>query len=412
MSAPAWLQCHLGPKRLGRAFGSESFTRVSGFGLKVAYFVHDLTDPAVTRRVLMLEAGGAEVVLIGFRRADAAPASVAGAPVIDLGRTFDSRLGHRARATVMAALGAHRFRRALAGVDAILARSLEMLVVAHAARTLCGARRRVIYECLDVHRVMLGDGAKGRVFRWLERSLMRRSQLLIVSSPAFLKFYFRERQGLGARLSTPSLLVENKLLELDGPSSPARSRKQPRERPWRIGWLGAIRCRRSLDLLTALAARRPDLVEVRLHGRPAYSEFSDFDGQVAAAPNLSFGGPYTADDLGRLYGEIDFSWAIDFMEEGLNSSWLLPNRVYESSRFGVTPIALKAVETGRFLEARGFGVTLNSTSDLEDFLDRLTPDGYAQLAAQQARMPLEAFVAGRQDCRALVAALADPAAEK
>ena len=379
--------------------------------MKIAYFVHDLTDPAVTRRVRMLQAGGAEVVVLGFRRADAAPAAIAGANVIDLGRTFDARLGHRARATLRAALGSRQFRQALSGADAILARTLEMLFVAHAARALCHARAAVTYECLDIHRVMLGDGIKGRLLRALERLLMRRSQLLIVSSPAFLEAYFRKRQGLGSRLRTPSLLVENKLLELDAAPA-AAPRTGRRGRPWRIGWLGAIRCRRSLDILTELAARRPDLLEVEIHGRPAYSEFADFDGQVTAARNVRFGGAYAAQDLQRLYSDVDFSWAIDFMEEGQNSSWLLPNRIYESSRFGVVPIALRSVETGRFLDSRGYGVTLDSTAELEGFLAGLTPRTYADLAAQQAAAPLKTFIADRAECRALVAALAPSGAPK
>ena len=372
--------------------------------MKIAYFVHDLTDPAVTRRVRMLHAGGAEVVLLGFRRADAAPAAIDGAAVIDLGRTFDARLGHRARATLRAALGARGFRGALAGVDTILARTLEMLIVAHTARALCGVRAGIVYECLDIHRVMLGEGLKGRLFRALERALLRRSELLIVSSPAFLSAYFQKRQGLGATLRTPSRLVENKLLELDGPA-PATPPVRPRGRPWRIGWMGAIRCRASLDLLTDLAARRPDLVEVRIHGRPAYSEFTDFDAQVAAAPNVRFGGPYAAADLAGLYGDVDFSWAIDFMEEGQNSAWLLPNRIYESSRFGVVPIAMSGVETGRFLETRGYGVTLKAMADLEGVLEHMTPRAYAALAALQARTPLSDFIADRSECQALVAAV-------
>ena len=50
--------------------------------MKLAYFVHDLADPAVTRRVRMLQAGGAEPVVLGFRRTETAPADVAGAPAV------------------------------------------------------------------------------------------------------------------------------------------------------------------------------------------------------------------------------------------------------------------------------------------------------------------------------------------
>jgi hypothetical protein len=375
--------------------------------VKLAYFVHDLSDPAVTRRVRMLQAGGADPIVLGFRRVDVAPETIAGAPAIDLGRTYDARLGHRAKATALAALRSGRWREMLAGAQVVMARTLEMLAVAQAAKRSCQLDAALVYECLDIHRLMLGDGLKSRAMRAVEAGLMRRSELLIVSSPAFLDAYFEPRQGVGSRLPLQTLLVENKVLELGGGQAaqpPPRPPRQPGP-PWRIGWMGAIRCRKSLDILARLAARRPDLVQVTIHGRPAYTEFDDFDAQVAALPNVSFGGAYTAADLPRLYADVHFSWAIDYMEEGLNSSWLLPNRLYESPRYGATPIALAGVQTGRYLADHGFGVRLGDPSELEAFLEELTPQAYASLRRRLDAVPQSAFVAGDQDCRALVAAL-------
>ncbi len=379
--------------------------------MKLAYFVHDLTDPAVRRRVRMLQAGGAEPLVLGFRRATEAPEHLDGAPVVDLGRTYDARLGHRALATVRAALAAGRWREHLNGAQAILARTLEMLTVAEAARRACGLAAPLTYECLDIHRLMLGDTVKSRAARAVERALMRRTDLLIVSSPAFLDAYFGPRQGVGRGLPLRTLLVENKVLELGPASTPAPPRP-PSGPPWRIAWLGAIRCRRSLDILSDLAARRPDLVEVSLHGRPAYVEFDDFDAQVRRSPNLAYHGPYVAEDLPRLYGGAHFAWSIDFMEEGLNSAWLLPNRVYEASRHGAVPIALAAVQAGRFLAGRGVGLLLDTPAELERRLEQLRPDDYARLSAALVAAPRDSFVADAEDCRALVAAILERVAQK
>lgn len=373
--------------------------------MKLVYFVHDLTDPAVARRVKMLRAGGAQPLVLGFRREATAPREIEGAPAIDLGRTYDGRLAHRAGKTALQALTAWRFRDHLRGAEVIMARTLEMLAVAAAARATAGSGARLIYECLDIHRLMLSDGAKGRVMRAVERRLMRRADLLVVSSPAFIESYFAPLQGVGGALPIPTLLVENKVLELE-PGRAAQTFSPPAGPPWRIGWLGAIRCRRSLDILADLAARRPDLVEVTIHGRPAYTEFDDFDGKVAARPNLSFRGSYRASDLARLYSEAHFAWAIDYMEEGLNSAWLLPNRLYEASGHGAVPIALKAVQTGRWLDARGLGLTLDDPSQLEAALQAMTVEAYGRLRAGLARAPRNTFFAGPADARALVEALA------
>jgi succinoglycan biosynthesis protein ExoL len=373
--------------------------------VKLAYFVHDLTDPAVARRVRMFKAGGAEPVVLGFRREAAAPMSIEGVPTVDLGRTHDGRLLHRAAMTALSALGARRLRKPIDGAPVIVARTLEMLAVAQAARRMAGSDARLVYECLDIHRLMLGEGVKSRAMRAVERALMSRADLLMVSSPAFLAHYFTPRQGVGRDRDIPTYLIENKILELE-PEREVGTSGPPPGAPWRIGWMGAIRCAKSLAILTDLAARRPDLVEVRIHGRPAYTEFEDFDGQVSALSNVSFGGGYTAADLSRLYGEVHFAWAIDFMEEGLNSSWLLPNRLYEASRHGAVPIALAGVQTGRYLAEHGFGLRLDSPAELEAALEALTLDRYAALRAQVAAIPRGAFVADVGDCRRLVAAVA------
>jgi hypothetical protein len=241
--------------------------------------------------------------------------------------------------------------------------------------------------------------------RAIEHFLMRTAQLLIVSSPAFLEHYFEPLQGVGRALDLPTLLVENKALELGGDRRVRPAAPLP-GRPWRIGWLGAIRCQKSLDILTDLAARRPDLVEVAIHGRPAHVEFRDFDAQVAGAPAVAFGGAYAASDLSRLYGDVHFSWAIDFMEAGGNSAWLLPNRLYEGSRYGAVPIALAGVQTGRYLAEHGFGLRLEDPGDLEAVLDGLTPERYADLRHELEAIPMSAFVADEGDCRTLVRALA------
>jgi hypothetical protein len=180
--------------------------------------------------------------------------------------------------------------------------------------------------------------------------------------------------------------------------------------PWRIGWFGMIRCRKSLDFLCDLAARRPDLLRLTIRGRPSYTEFADFDRQVAATAGVSFGGAYRPAELGTLYDGVDFCWAIDFFEEDGNSQWLLPNRVYEGGAYGAVPIAVEGTETARWLKRYGIGMVLRSLDDLEGFLTALDPAHYDALKAASADAPRNAFVADDRDCRQLLDALYDTCA--
>ena len=368
--------------------------------MRIAYFVHDLTDPAVARRVQMLQAGGAEVSLYGFRRNDGAVTDVAGAPAIDLGRTHDAKLVSRAGSVARTILTARKWNRDLAGVDVILARNLEMLLVARAARHGAPAAR-LCYELLDVHRLLVARSPVGAALRALEGAALRDVALTLVSSIAFVSSYFQA----WSRPVGPVRLVENRVLALT-PPAPSTATRTPGP-PWRIGWFGMIRCRRSLDLLCALAAAGEGLVQVEIRGRPSLGEFDDFAGQVASTSNLTFGGPYAPAEIADLYGAVHFTWAIDFFEAGLNSAWLLPNRLYEGQLHGAVPIALNKVETGRWLSRRHAGLLLDDVeADLLPALQDLTPAAWRDLAQRTADIPRADLLCARADCVALVRALA------
>jgi succinoglycan biosynthesis protein ExoL len=359
--------------------------------MKIAYFVHDLGDAAVHRRVRML-APFTELVLLGFRRSAKPIPAIEGITPIDLGKTADGQFAQRIQAVMRAAAKQRNWLPALAGVTHVMARQLEMLVLAERARRSIGPQVPLIFECLDIHRLMLNAGPTGIALRALERRLPGASALLVVSSPTFIDAYFAPWQ----QIRLPVYLLENKTLrsELD-PGWPCDVAQPPIGPPWLIGWFGQIRCRRSLLLLAELTRKLPGLVEVIIRGRVSADVIPDFHEIVAATPGLSFHGPYDrASMLGRIYGEVHFSWAMDFFEAGGNSEWLLPNRLYEGGAFGVVPIALARVETGRWLARRDIGVRLDEPLDtsLLAFFKTLDKPTYQTLRAAAARVDTHNFV--------------------
>ncbi len=180
--------------------------------LQVLYLAHDLADAAIRRRVLTLKAGGATVTVAGFTRGRNLLASETEVTSIVLGETADGRFLQRIGAVASARMG---LRGKLAGVakpDVIIARNLETLALAGAAADLFGAETPIVYECLDIHRLLLDDGIKGQMMRAAQRRLGARAKLLITSSPAFVENFFKPLSGL----DLPVLLLENKVLALDG----------------------------------------------------------------------------------------------------------------------------------------------------------------------------------------------------
>ncbi|MFC7478307.1 glycosyl transferase family 1 [Dankookia sp. GCM10030260] len=373
--------------------------------MRLAYFVHDLGDPAVARRLDMLAPRLAEAVVIGFHRGATPPATVAGWPAVPLGRTEDARLGRRILSVLRARLRLGAIGRHVRGATVVMSRQLETLALARAARARFAPGALLVQECLDVHRLLVGTAPKNLALRRLEGWLLRGCDLLLVSSPAFVREHLAPAHGAAL---PPVLLVENKVLAAEAFGQTPPPPALPAGPPWRIGWYGVIRCRRSLLLLADLVRRLPGRVEVEIRGRPARNVIPDFDAVVAATPGLDFLGPYDRrHDLPAMYGGVHFTWAIDYYEAGANSDWLLPNRLYEGSLHGAVPIALARVETGRWLAAHRAGLLLAEPLEtaLPGYFATLDAAGHAAAAAAVAGIPRGDLV---EDGAALAAALLRP----
>jgi succinoglycan biosynthesis protein ExoL len=365
----------------------------------ILYLVHDLWDATVHKRIAMLRDGGAEVTVMGFYRGDQFPPNyIHDCPVIILGKTYDGQFLHRILLTLWNVVKIRKYRAVFQQSDVVMARTLEMLAIA-----VRGKPRTLVYESLDIHRLLLKTGPIGSALRWIEGWLSRRAKLLLTSSPAFIDCYFKPL----SRVRLPSLVIANKVYVASGVDQSPPPQRPTLSHPWKIGWFGAIRCRKSLDTLIQLVQSMKGQVEVIIRGKPALDQFDDFYQMTSDVPGLSFRGPYIKDDLARMYGEVHFTWAIDMFEEGLNSSWLLPNRIYEGGRYGSVPIAQSHVETGKALTQLGIGVLLNDPlrDNLDAFFRNLTEDQFLELQERSLSVPLPNWVATRNDSIQLVTTL-------
>ena len=187
----------------------------------------------------------------------------------------------------------------------------------------------------------------------------------------------------------PVKIVENKLLPLDDGNRSAH-RSRPEGPPWRIGWFGMIRCRKSLEILTALARAMQGAVEIVIRGRPSAAVFANFDNSIRDRPHIAYAGPYrNPEDLPNIYQGVHFAWAIDFFEKGKNSAWLLPNRLYESLAYGAVPIGLSGRETGSWLKQQQAGVVISEPLEeqLIAFFQNLNQGSYARLVEAVDTIP-------------------------
>ena len=146
-------------------------------------------------------------------------------------------------------------------------------------------------------------------------------------------------------------------------------------------------------------------IEVIIRGRPALDQIPDFHDIIAATPGLNFLGAYkNPDDLAAMYGSAHFGWAIDMYEEGQNSAWLLPNRIYEGGYYGAVPLAIDGVETGNFVQRLKIGHCLQQplTDSLQNFFTQLTTETYQTMEKRAQEIPTSTWVYTQQDCQGLI----------
>lgn len=363
----------------------------------VAFFGHDWAESTVIKRIRAFSGLGFEVLGFNFRRAKFDKGLRPFWENVHLGMTQDRAYGQRLLALVKALPSVLKRRRDLREAAFFYARNIDMCALAWAAKRLTGSSAPLVYEVLDVQRVFVGKGPVSVLFRWAERLLLRRCDLLVISSPGFAEHYFRSRQGYGGRI----FLLENKISfaqaaavprPKDGPAALCAPRAAPQK--WVIGWFGTLRCPKSLAMLCRIAAALPDKVEIYLRGVPTETGLEVFTEAIAGHPNMIYGGEYrNPGDLAEIYGRVHLTWAFDYLDEDTNSKWLLPNRLYEGGYFGSVALAASDTQTGEKVRALGLGYTFEApeVDNIIAFLRWYSIDEHLARRAHILELPTQEF---------------------
>jgi len=374
------------------------------YAAAIAFFGHDASEPTIIKRITGLIAEGCLVIGFTFRRkrSDVGPASPPIWANVDLGVTTDRNYLRRIPHLVIAIPKILARRDLLLRADILYARNLDQALIALVVRRLARLHVPLVYEVLDIQRVCTSPGLLGRAIRFVERQVLARSALLVISSPRFYTSYFRAVQWYRG----PWYLLENKV----GPGTYRGDVvRPPAPLPWVIGWSGVLRCRRSLSILVEIAARLGPKIRIVLRGRlsPCDISAADLASASARCPNLAFNGPYDSPtDLGAIYGGVHFTWAVDYTDAGFNSDWLIPNRVYEGGLHGTVMLARSDTATGDLVKKLELGWTFQEplAVGVVACLEHLNSQAYQAARRRVEAVPWSCFV-DEKDTAGLLAKL-------
>lgn len=366
---------------------------------RAAVFAFDCTDGRVIKRMRSFQGLGVELLGFTFRRQRYNRGYVPEWDNVDLGTVPDRGYGLRLLHMVRALFRIWRRRAWLAEADVLYATNLDNTFLALFARRFAARSSRVVMEVADIRAVMLGTGVKSRLFRRVERFALNHCDLLVTTSPGFVRNYFEPVQ----RYHGPTFLLENKLFPPHVPEPVATSPLEARPEVWVIGYFGALRGERSWDVIVDVAERAGDAVMFYLRGVPTAIDRERFFGDVRRLPNVVFEGEYrNPEDLAELYGRIHFVWCFELANESHNSRWLLPNRLYEGGFLGVPQLAPRGFQVGDVIEEMGIGWTFDAPygESVSRFLESLDVASYNARLGAYGNLPEDRF-ASRENFRQL-----------
>ncbi len=325
---------------------------------RLIYFGHNRDDVALIRRITSFMDAGVKVTAFTFRRDGAKKESPTKWENIDLGYVEHAKPGARLLVMLKTLGYIIQNRQIIKQADIIYARNLDIFILAWFAKLLTPFSSAImVYECLDVHESLTKKTVSARVLRWVERRILKRCDLLVVSSPGFMKRYFEPVQTYKGR----SFLVENKL-HIDSSTikrPDVHTNPKSDNKPIKLVWAGILRCHKTLDLMKALANTLRDDIDIHFWGKISHFLIPDFEDQIKNISNITFHGSYSwPEGLEKVYRDADLVWSQELSWGGYNSDWLIPNRIYEASYFNTLSLAVAGTQTAECVNLNELGYVL------------------------------------------------------
>lgn len=321
--------------------------------MKIAFLLPVVSQARYHKRVGALERLGVQSNILAFER-DYYPGESWAAGYRSLGR-LQHRSYWKRLLPIVRALPV--VRSAAKSSDAIYAFGLDTLLLGWLASRALDKHVKVIYEVGDIQDIFIENGWVSKGMRWLERCLVRRANLLVVTSKAYLTEYYQGIQGL---TDFRYQVIENKLDADVLPKPQSTTLWERMVGTLRIGYFGVIRCRRSWEILKKAVERGEG--RIRLYLRGILFGLEDLEEEIETMSYVDYDGPYVVpNDLPTMYGQVDMVWAAyPYGGNGIgNWRWARTNRFYEACFFGRPMFAQAGTQDGGVVETLGLGTCLD-----------------------------------------------------
>ena len=351
--------------------------------MKLVFIVGSLTDSHIIKRVEAFIEQGYEVDLYGYMR----------------GVNFTNRFSKIEPKVIGQLQNAHYYKRLLKGYkevrDIIKQYPNDTLFYVWGydiAMVNWFLHTRYIYEISDIRWGKFPSPLR-RVFGWLDRSIINRSKLTLLTSEGFIGFI-----GLPEELKKKIVLMPNKLapqmLLMKRPDSSSKGRRI------RIGYIGLYRYPNTVVKMARMIGEEfKNKMEFHFSGLSNSPELKALiEGIAKDYDNVYEHGPFkNPDDLSRVYDTIDVV-AANYDTSGMNERVAEPNKLYESIFFNKPIIVSEGTFLSEKVKQLGCGFVLNNDDEsMRSFLNGLTCEKVYEIAEIENRIESKWLVEQYED---------------
>lgn len=249
-----------------------------------------------------------------------------------------------------------------------------------------GLQKKRVYEIHDIRQQMLNNNITGACLRLVEKYLVRRTDLLIVTSEDYIKNYYKKRLNVDIKRSYN---LENKLWPQDVYKDDIG---QPTASPLIIGYFGLLRCTVTWQFLVNLVKSAKGSILLKVRGIPQRAT-ERFEKDIEEVPWITYEGPYNSPkDIFDMCQSVSMVWIAGY--QGKDSyKWSRTCRFYQACCYGRPLIAQQGTyeyEAVRDLDI-GLGIDLQDQDAASEKISAITEQDLKKWYKNLKRLPANTY---------------------
>ena len=317
-------------------------------------------QPRYAKRIDMLQAEGVKAKVLYFER-DYHVGRKPNCEVSCLGKIEHGRYFKRVF-TYLAAM--KEIRNAAKNAKVIYSFELDLAFLAFLVTI--GLNIKRVVEIGDIREVQTGSGFISNILRTVEKYIIKRCSLLVVTAPKFYTEYYQK----WLKVNVEHLVIENKLDQSFMP--PVFQSSNKLNGKIAIGYFGLLRCQWSAETLYKLAKEHENKFSIVLAGKWMLSE--SLLKSLTSLDNVTYIGEYKSPGgLFDIYNEVTMVWSCyePLNDKQYNLHWAKTNRFYEALCFKKPLVSRKGSSDGDFVFDKDIGISLEKNEKLQFTLQPL-----------------------------------------